>query len=333
MNEIRLDAIDRQPVIIANERVNRPNQFRATGEVENGIRCPFCAGAEQETPAEVWRQDAPDSSSWSVRIVPNKYPALLYPESAQALTAHQEQAHLKPRQPALGVHEVVIESPTHQRSYAELSAPQQRNVVQAYQSRLAALRQGRTWKYATLFKNAGPRAGASLEHVHSQVIALPWIPPRIARQIREIRKSRIGSKACPWCREAGEAERQQLQLDCSDEHFRAYCPAASSFPYQVRIVPREHQPHFDQLQVASAANLARLLNSITSLHEKLAGAIAYNYLIHTSPFDRIAADHYHWHIDLFPRVTTVAGFEWSTGVFINPVAPEDAARILNELSR
>jgi UDPglucose--hexose-1-phosphate uridylyltransferase len=187
------------------------------------------------------------------------------------------------------------------------------------------LSQDAALKYVQIFKNVGPAAGASLEHLHSQLIALPAVPEVVQREL-DASAEYFQSHARSLLVDLLEKELVDGgRLVSQTPSFVAFCPYASRFGYEVWVVPRRQQPQFENVEAGELGELSRLMRDLVGRIECAVGPIAYNYFLHTRPFDMPAYDHYHWHIEIIPRLTKVAGFEWSTGCFINPYPPEAAA--------
>jgi UDPglucose--hexose-1-phosphate uridylyltransferase len=331
MSEYRQDPLSRRWVIIGSDRAARPNEFVEEPVRRQPIPCPFCAGNEHETPDAVATYAAPGRSGWVVRIVPNKYPAVTLDESlcpnCQPLgsASSSGSADLTGTIPGFGRHEVIIESPRHVASLSELTTTEAELVFLAYRDRIAALKATGQYRYVQIFKNVGPAAGASLEHVHSQLVALPGVPEVVAQELASCR-DHFAQHRRPLMtglieRELAEGDRILAQTD----RFVAFCPYASRFPYEVCIAPLASQPSFEAAQAGELGELSQLSRDVIGRIERVGGQVAYNCILHTQPFDTSPHDHYHWHIEIIPRLTKVAGFEWGTGCFINPLPPEAAA--------
>jgi UDPglucose--hexose-1-phosphate uridylyltransferase len=325
MSEYRQDPLSRRWVIIGSDRAARPNEF-----VEEPVRrqpgpCPFCPGNEHETPAAVAEYRAKKGDGWLVRVVPNKYPAVTVDEvqcpQCVPLSRHVENETL----PGFGRHEVIIESPRHVASLSELTSAEAELVFLAYRERIGTLKATGQHRYVQIFKNVGPGAGASLEHVHSQLVALPGVPEVVAQELAS-------------CREHYQQHGRPLVADLIEQelaagervlaqtaNFVAYCPLASRFPYEVCLAPRYSAASYEETPANQLGELSRLARDIVGRIESAAGPVAYNCVLHTQPFDTSGDDHYHWHIEILPRLTKVAGFEWGTGCYINPLPPETAA--------
>jgi UDPglucose--hexose-1-phosphate uridylyltransferase len=215
----------------------------------------------------------------------------------------------------------------------ELSIDATGLVFRAYADRLAALRSRGDLAYGVVFKNVGASAGASLEHVHSQVLATALVPPPIAHRLIQWRRAFDQSSASVVLQFINQELEDSLRIVSQTERFAAVCPFASRVPFEIRIVPLAPRPYFEDSSTTELDEVARLVHVVLARLEQITARMAYNLIIHTAPFDTAPHDYYHWHIEILPRLTRAAGFEWGTGCFINPLAPEDAARRLRDDTR
>lgn len=317
-------------VIIATERARRPQPAEHPCYQPSGIDCPFCNGAEEETPHETlsFRLEGtrPNKPGWWVRVVPNKFPALQPSRVVWATSEDGLFEHLEGH----GVHEVVVESPHHRQTIDELPVNQVTEVFWAIQHRMKHF----SWQpgivHAQVFKNHGREAGASLEHPHCQLLAMPVIPVLIEEELAGCQRARNLYGGCPFCRMIEAELEDARRIVAANDLFVAFCPYASRFPYETWIVPRRHREHFHELEADEVPALAALMQNVVQRITCGLGNPAYNYMLHTAPFRSLGA-HFHWHIELFPRTTRVAGFEWGTGCYINPTPPEMAAAFLRDV--
>lgn len=327
MSEFRHDDVTGRWVIIAPERAARPNDFPVERRKMVGGFCPFCEGHEDKTPPEVMairRPGAgPNRPGWQVRVVPNRFPAL-QPEKGleKSLTGVRDQMS------GFGIHEVIIDTPKHVLSMCEIPPAEVRDALTAYRDRLQALKEDRRIEYGMLFKNVGVSAGATIEHSHTQLIGLPVIPDAVQVELDQARRFHRSKGACVFCRMIEEEVKAGARVAASSEHFVAITPFAARFPFETWILPRRHEANFELQAPETDGDLAQLMCSVLSRLDAALNRPAYNYLIHTAPFRKKVADHYHWHMEIIPSVTRAAGFEWGTGIYINPVAPESAAAFL-----
>jgi UDPglucose--hexose-1-phosphate uridylyltransferase len=277
------------------------------------------------TPAQIASYSAIGQGGWLVRVVPNKYPAVTADAAAYPTCQPLSTAAAADPIPGFGRHEVIIESPRHLSSLSQLSSAEAELVFTAYRDRVRRLKAEGGYRYVQIFKNFGAAAGASLEHVHSQLLALPGVPEVVHQELISSEEYFVRHRR-PLLVDLIEHELAQgTRIVAQSPRFVAFCPFASRFGYELWVAPRGHQSRFEAVEDGELGELARLLRDCAGCIERTIGAAAYNYFLHTQPFDTPAHDHYHWHIEIIPRLTKVAGFEWSTGCFINPYPPELAA--------
>jgi UDPglucose--hexose-1-phosphate uridylyltransferase len=328
--ELRKDPVVDRWVIIATERSKRPHANRTTTVSDGGEACPFCAGSEGMTPPEVLAYRDPSSNpnapGWRVRVVPNKYPAL---NSLGDIFQTTDSAYVALN--GVGTHEVIIESPNHCLSMAELGEEQVEDVLSAYRSRRIVLQNDQRWKSVLIYKNEGSAAGATLEHVHSQLLALPIVPREIEQEARALIAHYAATKRCLYCEMVDTERANGRRIILESAAFIAFCPFASRFPFEICLMPKQHSPAFDALANEELSELAFMLRQ--SL-QRLLGIVdaPLNYVIHSAPLRGLKREHYHWHLEILPRLSKIAGFELASGYHINTVAPEVAARQLRDIA-
>ena len=330
MPELRKDPITGRWVIIATERAKRPSDFvRDKVEIRGAGFCPFCYGNESKTPPEIvaYRGDGStrNSPGWSLRVVPNKFPALGIEGSL-----NRQGEGLYDKMSGIGAHEVVIETPDHQKTLAMLSPRQIEDVLWAYRDRIIDLKKDRRFKYIMIFKNHGESAGASLEHTHSQLIALPVVPKRVREETDGAREYFNFRERCIFCDIIRQETESGIRVIADTPAFIAVAPFAPRFPFEIWIMPRVHQSAFEDSQKLEFEQLAVILKDMLMRLDKVLDYPAYNYIIHTSPIPETPNEHYHWHLEIMPKLTKIAGFEWGTGFHINPTPPEESAKFLRE---
>ena len=331
MPELRKDPIVGRWVIIAHERAKRPDDFSVEGNAQAvpGL-CPFCEGQEARTPTEILayrdRGSHADGPGWRVRVVPNKFPALKVEGGL-----HKRGEGIYDMMAGVGAHEVIVESPRHELSMAALSEDNIREVLWVYRDRLVDLKQDTRLVHGILFKNVGAPAGASLEHTHSQLIVTPTVPITVLEEMAGSLEFHRYRGRCIYCDMVEQELATESRLVLDTPHFAAFCPYASRFPFETWIVPKAHSSHFENILKPGVDDLGTVLKTVLSKLEKALDNPPYNYIIHTAPFNNQELPHYHWHIEIIPRLTKVAGFEWGTGFYINPVPPEDAAGFLRDV--
>ncbi|MGH8648971.1 MAG: galactose-1-phosphate uridylyltransferase, partial [Burkholderiales bacterium] len=230
----------------------------------------------------------------------------------------------------VGAHEVIIETPDHHRQMTDLTLDELTQVITAYKYRSMDLRGDRRLKYTLLFKNFGLSAGASLEHAHSQLIALPIVPKRVREEVDGSKQYFTLKERCIYC----DIIRQELDAKTrvvdQNNDFVILEPYAPRFPFETWILPKAHESSFEEGQSHSYENLAKILKVLLTRMDKVLVSPAYNLVIHTAPLMEPSNDYYHWHFEMMPRLTRVAGFEWGTGFYINPTPPEEAAQFLRD---
>jgi UDPglucose--hexose-1-phosphate uridylyltransferase len=323
MSEIRQDQATKRWVIMATERAKRPHDLvrqRAAVEEqpEYSPECPFCPGNEGMTPPELSRvgEGAANSPGWQVRVVPNRF-AALSPDGEMAI----REPHWFTNVTGIGAHEVVIESPIHNASPATIDVDQMTRVLVAAGERFNHLQQDRRLNYIAFFRNNGSAAGSSLTHPHTQIIATPITPTNIRFEIEEARRHYDDRLHCVYC-ETIEREREAgVRVVLETDAFFVFEP----FPKQHSSVLSPGGP--DQARPLAVA----LRATLRALYQGLDDA-AYNLVLHQAPLRDSCEDYWHWHIEILPRLSTAAGFELGTGIWINTMLPEDAAAHLRSFA-
>jgi UDPglucose--hexose-1-phosphate uridylyltransferase len=328
--ELRKDPITGRWVIISTERAKRPTDLvRERVQIRGNGFCPFCYGNEGKTPPEILAYgrsgSAPNTPGWRVRVVPNKFPAL----GIEGDLDRQGEG-LFDKMNGIGAHEVIIETPEHKSTLAMLSDKGVEDVLWAYRDRMLDLKNDRRFRYILIFKNHGEAAGASLEHTHSQLIALPIVPKRVREEVDNSKRYCMEKERCIFCDIIRQEVDDGARLITANEYFVALCPYAPRFPFETWLLPKQHGSSFENNQSPIYGGLARILRNILQRLDVVLDFPAYNYVIHTSPVGEETNDHYHWHIEMMPKLTKVAGFEWGTGFYINPTPPEESAAFLRE---
>ena len=302
-------------MILAPERAKRSSDFESrNAAVVREEFCPFCSGHEAETPPEVFAvRDAgpPNQPGWRVRIFPNKYPAL----------DPQGEA---PRG-GFGFHEVVVDTPDHHRTLATAPIEQTEIALGAIQTRMRQLAEDARVAYISLFKNHGAAAGATRGHSHAQLLALPVVPPRILQEDERARAHYAASGRCWFCESVAEAAAAG-RLVFENEQFAVLTPYAARFPFEVWLLPKRHESRFELAE--NRREMAQTFSGTLAVLERALQNPANNAVLVTAPLREADMPHAHWRLEFLPRLGKVAGFEWGTGCFINPIRPEDAAGLL-----
>jgi UDPglucose--hexose-1-phosphate uridylyltransferase len=329
VSELRKDPVVGRWVIIAGERGRRPTDFRPEPVRPRLSSCVFCPGQEAQTPPEILAGRPPGSPpngpGWTYRVVPNKFPAL------------RIEGDLDPsgdgpydRMNGVGAHEVVIETPHHDATLATMDPGAVADVLLAYRERVRDLRKDPRFEYVLIFKNHGEAAGATLEHSHSQLIATPIIPLMVAEELTGSSAYFRLKERCVWCDVIREERLGQRRLILERDGFVALAPYAPRLPFETWLLPTRHGSAFEAAELDELRALAGLLRTVLRRMGAVLHDPAYNFILHTAPLRDPDLTHFHWHLEIIPKLTRVAGFEWGSGFFINPVAPEEAAVALRE---
>ncbi len=330
MPELRKDPITGRWVIISTDRANRPMDFvRESVKIKGSPHCPFCPGNEGKTPSEVLAYgrngSGKDTPGWSLRVVPNKFPALGIEGGLD-----REGQGLFDRMNGVGAHEVIIETPDHNLTLATISEKGAEEIFWAYRDRMLDLKNDRRFRYMLVYKNHGEPAGATLEHAHSQLIALPIVPKQVREEVDSAKRYYNEKERCIFCDMIRQEMETKSRMVLENDHFIALEPYAPRFPFETWILPRQHSSAFENMPTPYYKSLSRIMQDFLKRLDSVLALPSYNFVIHTSPIGEEINDHYHWHIEMMPKLTKVAGFEWGTGFYINPTPPEEAARFLRE---
>jgi UDPglucose--hexose-1-phosphate uridylyltransferase len=317
--ELRSDPTTGRKVLIAEGRALRPFDFQREPALvgQSTKDCPFCRGNEHQTPHELAVvNDA--QGEWQVRVVPNKYPAVamnapgLQSPGVGSLAPH-------------GIHEVIIESPRHVSDWSELAVDELALVLTMFRDRLRAAFDQPNIRYGLIFKNVGQTAGASLEHVHSQLIALPFVPEVLECELLIAAEYHTQHGKCLMCDLLASEIKHGERVVIENEHFAAITAYAGRQPYESLIVPKSHSLSILDINDEVSRSLAAILRDMVTRLASVLSPLAYNLVLHTAPLDGKRSAAFHWHWELIPRSTSLAGFEWATGMHINSVSPERAA--------
>jgi UDPglucose--hexose-1-phosphate uridylyltransferase len=339
-NELRKDYLLNRWVVTAKERSRRPSDFaKPRVQIPKSPSCPMCIGNEQMTPPapllylkendEIVKAQDPLTGerpkNWLVRCVPNLYPAFSPPnqpeDTVQIIKAENMGV-------AIGAHEVIVESPNHDEDPADAELPQLELVIQAYIDRLRELSSKSYVKYVSVFRNYGSEAGASLTHAHSQVIATPIVPPIIQEECNASKAYYEKFGRCVFC-DIIEQEAKGPRLVSEDSDFVVIAPFASINPMEFWIIPKKHGANMLNMSDSEIIALAKTLKGSLKALKDLVNDPPYNYGFHLS-IDRQAEGYYHWHIEVYPKISIWAGFEINTGIYINTIPPETAAESLRK---
>lgn len=310
MAELLFDEINNYTILVAPERSKRPiDEFNSKNELY--ISCPFCPGNEVMTPPDnlIIRGSSQD---WTIRIFPNKYPAFV-----------QNQAEIQ----LAGVQEVVVETEKHQQKYDQFSKDQIKSILEAYKSRIEVLKAKKNVKYVVIFKNHGEKAGATLEHPHSQIVGLFSVPAKVKEKNNNLEEFFLSHKKCFYCH-----LRNVSNLVCENQSYFCVMPNEARFPHECLIIPKNHEPYFEHTNNENFFDLAEIILKLIKSINSLLGFPSFNLIlnngVYLNSFNELS---FHWHFQFIPRTSYLAGFEWATGMYIRQVDHEKAAEQLKKL--
>ena len=330
MSELRKDPVTGRWVIISTDRRKRPADFRLESvQIAPDPACPFCEGHEAMTPSEILavrhNGSRPNQQGWDLRVVPNQFPVLRVEG-----TLDRQGEGLFDKMNGIGAHEVIIETPHHLEQLAGMSDDAIERMLWAVHDRMLDLQRDRRFRYIIAFKNHGAAAGASLDHSHSQIIALPIVPREVRDEVDGAKAHFQAKERCVFCDILRQETREGQRLIAENTDVVAIAPYAPRFPFETWLLPRRHESRFESSPRQESASLARMLGDILRRMNRTLGSPPYNLLIHTAPLVETAGEYYHWHVEVIPKLTKVAGFEWATGFYLNPTSPEEAAQVLRD---
>ncbi|TDT68007.1 UDPglucose--hexose-1-phosphate uridylyltransferase [Hypnocyclicus thermotrophus] len=336
MSELRKDPVSKRWVIFSPERAYRPNDYKVKKEKkekEEDKYCPFCSGNEKKSGDEILAYPKtanrePNSPNWWIRVLENKYPALTPQQNLE-----KKGVGIYDRMNGLGRHEIIVETEDHKRCISDLTNIEVEKIIWAYRDRYIDISQEKEIKHILIFKNYGERAGASLEHSHSQLIATPVVPKRVETEIKGAKDYYKFRDRCVYCDILSQEQLDKERIIEENEEFVAFNFFAGKVPYETWIVPKKHSAFFSTITKKQIGSLAKILKNVITRIKRALGDVDYNMVVHTSPINihENTEDVFHWHLEIMPKLTRIAGFEWGTGFYINPVLPEDAAKTLREI--
>lgn len=330
MPELRKDPILGRWIIISKERQKRPTDFPVELPRVSGGFCPLCPGNESFTPPEVYSiqgkvNNHSSESDWAVRVVPNKFPALIIEGELE-----KEGVGLYDQMNGIGAHEVIIETPEHDDNFGDFSLIQIGRVFKAYKERIKDLEKDSRFKYVMVFKNHGKAAGASLEHSHSQLIALPILPRMIVSEIAGAKSHYDYKERCIFCDIIRQEIQEKVRVVCQNDQFITITPFAPRTPFEMWVLPKAHSSSFYDINDNEIEALSEIFSETLQRLFACIENVPYNFVLHTEPLRSGGLEYYHWHFEIVPKLTSIAGFEWGSGFYINPLPPEEAATYLRQ---
>jgi UDPglucose--hexose-1-phosphate uridylyltransferase len=319
-SQLRLDPLTGRWVVVSTRRAERPEAFVLRSQevqADTSRPCPFCPGHEEESPPAL--ETYGPSGRWLVRVVPNLYPAF----SGDEPFVVTNRGPVFTQASAGGIHEILILSPEHDVSWSMLSNEQTGLVMAALRDRIEEHSQHPSLRYSQAIVNSGREAGASLEHPHGQLLGISFVPRELAEE--QARFARF-AESCLLCTTIEAEESEGYRVIHSDDRVVVVCPFWSATPYEMLVVPRHHTPHLYRSATEDLVSVGLALKAGLAQLRDVIGDVAYNLVFHSAPYR--VNDPFHWHVHVWPKVTTRAGFEMGTGVAINIVNPEQAAEQL-----
>ncbi|MCE5272054.1 galactose-1-phosphate uridylyltransferase [bacterium] len=338
MAEFRHDPVHKRWVIVAVDRSRNPDDFDVPRRTPDGGFCPLCEGQESKTPGEIFavRSGNPNRPGWKIRVIPNKYPVLADSPEGIKRNAVGHYDFIA----GAGAHEIIVEHPSHQALFHDLGSEHLTELITTYRQRAATLMENETYRYIMLFKNHGQAAGATTNHPHSQVLAMPVIPRIVAMALATAREHFHLKERCLFCDLLNQEIEDGSRVVAENEHFICYVPYASRFPFEMAVFPKKHHHDFSSMDDALLAPCAEILQQAVGRLFALFGDPPFNMLVHSGPntnqtprragyWGTLRYD-WHWHIEITPRLSPIAGFELGTGMYINHTPPERAAELLRQ---
>jgi len=330
MSELRRDPVIGRWVIIDSSRNFGKSDGKSQHCSTDESVCPFCPGNEYMTRNEILvfphlKNRVPNSKDWQLRVIPNNKPVL---EIEGSLKRRADGMYDK--MDGVGAHEIIIETPLHSVKPSQSGAEYYERVFRAAVERIRDLRNDSRIEYILFFKNYGIDANAVFEHPYSQLIAMPVVPKRVKEEIEGGKKYFTYKERCVFCDIVSNETAGASRMVCENDFFAALCPYASRYPFETWIIPKNHSSDFDSISQKETAAYAQISAAVYSKLNKVLDDCAYSSLTHTGPLKDKNAAYYHWHCEIIPKLTKTSGFEWGTGLYINPVSPEEAAKYLRE---
>ncbi|MBM3244524.1 MAG: galactose-1-phosphate uridylyltransferase [Candidatus Omnitrophica bacterium] len=332
MSDLRRDPIVGRWVIVDTDHPNSPQDYGHEQYIPkvSGI-CPFCYGNEGMTPPEIDSirdlHTQPNTSGWQVRVVPNKFPALQIEGEID-----RRGLGIYDMSNGIGAHEVLIETPYHNKDIPDLLNEEVEKFIGMCCRRIIDLEKDKRFKYIMLFRNYGAAAGASLEHPHTQLIALPMVPKNVMEELKGAHDYYEYRERCIFCDVIRQEAQEKERIILENKYFVSFFPFVSRFPFEIWIMPKKHNSHFCRMSAEEIPAFSAILKDTITKIKKVFVNLSYNYIIHTSPINGDGgSDGYHWHLEFMPKLTRVAGFEWGTGFYLVPTPPELAAQYLKDV--
>ncbi len=337
-SELRKDPFSDGWIIVSPDRNMKPSDFKveSVNTQQNAFeaQCPFCPGNEKETSVEIrafGRNDSENLSEWGIRVVANRFPAL----KIENKLTFDNLNKVHNRIGGMGAHEVIIESSEHNLEFHTFSNQKRAEILEVFRERIEDLHKDYRFAYVQLFRNFGKEAGASLIHPHSQIIAVPTIPKRSMEEIKASKNFWKTYSECIFCSKINNTDNFKERIILENEDFVSFVPYAARFAFETWVMPKKHSAKFENCSPEELKSLSDIMGKTQTAIANCLKNPPYNLVLHTSPnmnnkFLENIQDYFHWHFEIIPRITSIAGFEWGTGFYINPISPEKSAEMLRE---
>lgn len=326
MSELRKDPISQRWVILSNdiEKDRSMYEYNFNENRNNVENCPFCDHNRNMIDEEIYSRNV--DGKWAVRVVNNKFPAL-----TENIDLHRYADGIFDKMTGYGVHEVIIDSNKHEVPFHEIGEKEMQAVVKGILNRFKALKKDKDLKYVLFFKNSGSSAGASLSHSHMQLIGTPAVPKIVTEELINCQKYYDFKERCLFCDIIKQELSDKERIIYQNDHFLSFVPYAPRFPYECWIIPKSHNSSLGSMKSLDIEQLSNVLKDCLLRLQSVFPHLPYNFVIHTAPFKNSYRQSYHWHIEIMPRLTKIAGFEWGSGFYILETSPEKAAKDLRNV--
>ncbi|TAN42192.1 MAG: galactose-1-phosphate uridylyltransferase [Nitrospirae bacterium] len=336
LNELRKDPLLGRWVAVLGKS-KTPAEYQLPPHEQPETSCILCQGRESEAPGEIMSLRAPGSDAaakkWSTRVIPNFAPIF---QVEGDLGRRGDGMYDKMN--SIGANEIIIESPEHNSSPEDMGLDQMTRVITTYRERMSDLEKDPRLRYTLIYKNAGRDAGAVFSHPISHLASTPVIPKRVKEELDGAKQYFAYKERCLFCDLIREEMRVGSRVILETRHFLAFCPYASKFPFEIWILPKQHQCAFQDIRPEETEDMALMLSSVLKKLKTLFPGLSFNYFIHSAPNRVPRKDHwhtlgedFHWHLEIMPRFLKTSGFEWGSGFYILPTSPEDASKYLREV--
>lgn len=330
MSELRKDPIVDRWVIISDGTVRTPHIPMEGVPATPGLLCPFCPGNEHLCPPEILANrpgdSQPNDARWRLRVIPNRAPILVVEGDLKRMGEG-----LYDKISGIGANEVIIETPRHDVRQSQMEFSELENVFWAYRDRLIDLKRDVRIRHVVLYKNYGQIAGATVDHQYSLLMGLPIVPRGVLEELEGAQKHYGHKERCAYCDIIRQEIQQEIRVVSETKDFLAIEPFAPRMPFETWILPKRHTPRYEDIEPREIREMALIFKEVISRLDAALNYPAYNYVIHTAPFNQSCEPSYHWHMEILPRLTLLTGFEWASDVYINTTSPEDAAGFLKEI--